>query len=78
MAGYTEVFVTPAKGGAALLENGTGQGDMGTFACGKFPTGIRPVKNEKYNIQALADGDPFPMDWGAVCDFSGETSQFKG
>ncbi len=76
MAAYTQVIVT-SKQGDTLLDNGTGQGGMGTFACGKFPAGIRPIKGQTYNIQALADGDQFPMDWDAPCTFSGETSEFK-
>ncbi|MBV2360965.1 hypothetical protein KUH32_14455 [Thalassococcus sp. CAU 1522] len=77
MANWTQVSVTPQGGGAALLNNGTGSGDMGTFACSAFPAASRPVVGTIYNISALEDGDQFPMDWDAKCTFSGGTSEFK-
>jgi hypothetical protein len=76
MANYTQVYVT-SKQGHVILDNGTGSGDMATFACSKFPQNSRPVENQIYSIQALGDCDQFPMDWDATCVFSAETSEFK-
>jgi hypothetical protein len=75
-ANWNDVIVKPQAGGASLLQNGTGSGEMNKFACGKFAANTRPTVNVQYSIQATPDGEQFPMDWTAKCTFSGETSEF--